>query len=487
MSALPSGWASAPLRTLGIWIGGGTPSKTNSVFWSEGTLPWVSPKDMKVNIIRDSEDHITDEAVAASATNLVPKGTVLVVTRSGILRHSLPVAVTGKQVSLNQDLKALTPARGLSPHYIAWSLRSQAQKILQECAKGGTTVQSIETNRLLDFEIPIAPAAEQERIVAAIEEQLSRLDTGVAALQRVRQNLKRLRSAVMEAAVHGLLVPQKEQAGEAAELAERLQAELAAVRSRRKTTVVPIVDVTRPASWQLVSVSDLAESITYGTSNKSRADIDGIPVLRMGNLGWDNVSYQHLKYLSHDDADDRLLLERGDLLFNRTNSAELVGKTAVFHGYHEPISFASYLIRVRPLPSASMSWVSLVMNSSVGRRYVASVRSQQVGQANVNGTKLASAPIPLPGEAEQQCILRERDRYFSLIADLEAALDIAVRRSAHIRSSTLTAALSGQLVPQDSNDEPASVLLERLAAERASTDGNNRAKARIQRRGMATT
>src|SRR5207244_978974 len=118
---------------------------------------------------------------------------VLVVTRSGILRHSLPIAVIGTTVSLNQDIKALTPHIGLSPHYIAWALRWQAGTILRECAKGGTTVQSVETNELLKFEIPIAPSREQERIVAAIDEQFSRLDAAVRALERGRRKLAQLR------------------------------------------------------------------------------------------------------------------------------------------------------------------------------------------------------------------------------------------------------------------------------------------------------
>lgn len=106
---MSNNWRVVPLRELGKWSGGGTPSKTNSSFWENGTIPWISPKDMKTDRILSAEDLITAVAVKQSATNLVPAGSVLMVTRSGILRHTFPVAVAEVPVILNQDLKALIP------------------------------------------------------------------------------------------------------------------------------------------------------------------------------------------------------------------------------------------------------------------------------------------------------------------------------------------------------------------------------------------
>jgi type I restriction enzyme S subunit len=174
-----------------------------------------------------------------------------------------------------------------------------------------------------------------------------------------------------------------------------------------------------------------------------------LPVLRMGNLGQGKIAYDDLKFLPHGTVDSKLLLQPGDLLFNRTNSAELVGKTAVFRGYREDIAFASYLIRVRPLPSANLEWASIVLNSAIGRRYVAEVRTQQVGQANVNGTKLAAAPIPLPSADEQSRIIAEYDRIFSVIDSMEDAAIAALERGRKLRSSVLSAAFTGNLVSRD--------------------------------------
>jgi type I restriction enzyme S subunit len=128
-----------PLAELGRWTGGGTPSKANPKFWTNGTIPWVSPKDMKVPRITETQDYITPDAVENSATNVVRKGAVLIVVRSGILRHSLPVAVADRDVALNQDLKAVELNENFEPEYVAWALRSASRDILHTCAKGGTT------------------------------------------------------------------------------------------------------------------------------------------------------------------------------------------------------------------------------------------------------------------------------------------------------------------------------------------------------------
>lgn len=115
------------LKDLGKWSGGGTPSKSKLDYWEDGTIPWVSPKDMKTDHIVDCEDHITQAAIDESTAKLIPAGSVLIVTRSSILSHTLPVAVTTIPVTINQDLKALTPREGVLPENVAWALRCFAR------------------------------------------------------------------------------------------------------------------------------------------------------------------------------------------------------------------------------------------------------------------------------------------------------------------------------------------------------------------------
>jgi type I restriction enzyme S subunit len=145
---LPEGWVWARLGDLGRWTGGGTPSKSNASFWTNGTIPWVSPKDMKTDLVGDTADRITEEAVENSTASIVPANSVLMVVRSGILNHTFPVAISDRQVTLNQDMRALIPFEGINPRYLALALRRLQRQILNECSKDGTTVASIELRRL---------------------------------------------------------------------------------------------------------------------------------------------------------------------------------------------------------------------------------------------------------------------------------------------------------------------------------------------------
>ena len=183
----------------------------------------------------------------------------------------------------------------------------------------------------------------------------------------------------------------------------------------------------------------------------------------MGNLQDGDLDFENLKYLPQDYPSlDDFVLEPGDVLFNRTNSAELVGKTAVYKSFHPKAVFASYLIRVKVFDGYLANFLSFYINSVFGRQYIASVVSQQVGQANVNGTKLKNMSIPFPPLAEQHRIVDEVERRLSVVAEVEAAVNANLARAERLRQAILKRAFEGRLVPQDPDDEPASALLERI-------------------------
>ena len=155
--------------------------------------------------IDSAQDQITENAVAESATNLVPVRSVLMVTRSGILEHTFPVAVNTIPVAINQDLKALTPHPGVSATYIAFALKSMSRQILESCSKDGTTVSSIDFDRLSRWEVPLAPNVQQKRTVSKIDELFSRIDDGERSLEQAHLLIERCRKSVRKAAVTGEL------------------------------------------------------------------------------------------------------------------------------------------------------------------------------------------------------------------------------------------------------------------------------------------
>jgi type I restriction enzyme S subunit len=234
--------------------------------------------------------------------------------------------------------------------------------------------------------------------------------------------------------------------------------------------------------WVWVTLEQISDMTQYGTSEKASLDPTGIPVLRMGNIQDGELDFSNLKYFPLDWPKlDDFLLQDGDVLFNRTNSAELVGKTAVYKRFHPRAVFASYLIRVGTHNDYIPDLLSFYINSFYGRRYIASVVSQQVGQANVSGTKLSRMPVVLPPVAEQSRIVAEVERRLSLVGALEASVGAALARAGRLRQSVLKQAFEGRLVPQDPDDEPASVFLERIKAEKAR--GSTARRAPTKRKG----
>lgn len=165
----PKGWALARLGEISTVKGGGTPSKANPAYWA-GEIPWVSPKDMGgVERISDAIDHISQEALSGSATNLIPAGAILVVTRSGVLKHSLPCAITSRPVAINQDIKAFLPNERVHPNYLLAQLKLRSREILG-LVRVGATVQNIETDALKRLQIPLPPKSHQVAFSERVEQ-----------------------------------------------------------------------------------------------------------------------------------------------------------------------------------------------------------------------------------------------------------------------------------------------------------------------------
>lgn len=200
---LPPEWRYSNLEEVARSVGGGTPSKSDATFWADGTIPWVSPKDMKTFNVTSSEDTLA--AKALDRLSLIPTESVLVVVRSGILSRTLPVALNKLPVTINQDMRAFVPESGISAKYLAWQLMAREREVLSKCKKHGTTVASIEGPALARFPLAIAPTIQQTRIVAKLEELLSDLDAGVAELKAAQKKLGQYRQSLLKAAVEGAL------------------------------------------------------------------------------------------------------------------------------------------------------------------------------------------------------------------------------------------------------------------------------------------
>ena len=215
-----------------------------------------------------------------------------------------------------------------------------------------------------------------------------------------------------------------------------------------------------PESWVWCRLDDIVCELKYGTSEKS-SSVGKIAVLRMGNItNVGTIDYSNLVYSSNDEDIEQYSLEKNDLLFNRTNSSEWVGKTAIYKEEH-PAIYAGYLIRIRPLLISS-DYLNTVMNSGYYRDWCYDVKTDAVNQSNINAQKLSQLMIPIPPLKEQERIVAEMDKWISLIDIVKNGKGDLLTVIKQAKSKILDLAIHGKLVPQDPNDEPPIELLKRI-------------------------
>mgnify|MGYP000484971671 CR=1 FL=1 len=185
-----SNWPMVELGKHFTTSSGGTPSKAEPSYWT-GNIPWVSPKDMKSDVIFDTEDHISAEAVSGSATKLFPAKTVVCVVRSGILKHSFPVALLSRPMCINQDLIAFqTKGSAMSPDFLFYVLKTRSASIIADGIKPGVTVQSFYNGFFKEYQIPLPPLATQQAIVAEIEAEQALVAANRELLTRFEQKIQ---------------------------------------------------------------------------------------------------------------------------------------------------------------------------------------------------------------------------------------------------------------------------------------------------------
>jgi type I restriction enzyme S subunit len=367
----------------------------------------------------------------------------------------VPSMSTHRQIASGEWIVVRPDPAKADNHYLRYALiepRFRSQFMETVSGVGGSLMRA-RPKAVAQIRVPLPAKVEQLRIVTKLDSLLGRSKNGREELAHIPRLVQRYREAVLAFAFRGVLTGDwrgKASTKPKGSLTIGLDAARSAyfrqARIKEKPASSPswTPDIDLPGGWEFVSVDQLTTLVQYGSSAKTSESLtEGVPVLRMGNIFEGQLDYTNLKYLpaSHDEFPE-LLLQDGDILFNRTNSAELVGKTAVYSDMGHPTSFASYLIRLRVvgyLPEL----LSAYINSSFGREWVRSVVNQQVGQANVNGTKLRELGVPMMPMDEQKELWSRINRAFTRIEHLSKEATRATELLDRLDQATLAKAFRG--------------------------------------------
>lgn len=331
----------------------------------------------------------------------------------GTLGRAGIVPVLHKKLLTDGHLFVFRLYSAIASKYFYYYLQYKRPEI-EISANGSTNQTFLSLKRTNQWLIPVPPLAEQERIVAKIEELLplvseyDEVENRISALNTEFPD--KLRKSILQQAVQGKLTERDPSDEPAIELLDRIRAEKAKLIAEgkiKKEKIIPVIseedqlfDI--PDTWTWTTIADTCTNIQYGTSEKS-APSGKVAVLRMGNLQGGKIDYSNLVYTSNDYDIERCHLEYNDLLFNRTNSKELVGKTAIYKA-EIPAIYAGYLIRVTPIMIDS-DYLNYVMQSHFFKKYCLAVKTDAIGQSNINAEKLKRFVFPLPPLAEQKRIV----------------------------------------------------------------------------------
>ena len=296
------------------------------------------------------------------------------------------------------------------------------------------------------IKVEIPSLSEQKRIVNKIEELFSELDSAVETLKKTKEQLTVYRQSVLKSAFDGAYTKKWRERNDhsVADYKKELYKKRCEAGNSSKYQLMEKISLpTIPNGWEWVFVGDIITSPEYGTSKKS-LKVGRVPVLRMGNMKKGLIDWDDLVF-SNDEADNiKYRLTDNDVLFNRTNSPEHVGKTSIFKGNREAI-FAGYIIRMNHLPDINAQYLTYYMNSHVARKYSNLVKTDGVNQSNINSKKLMSYPFPLCTRAEQGEIVTEIETRLSICENIEKTVNDALVQTDAMRQSILRKAFEGGL------------------------------------------
>ena len=441
MSKLPINWLTVPLELLGSWGSGGTPPKGNHAYY-DGNIPWAVIGDLRDGPLTSTSKCISALGLENSSAKIIPPETVLIAMYGSIGK----LAVTKIECCTNQAIAFCdTDEKLVEKKYLFHSLRWARAELIK--LGQGASQQNISQTILKAFEIPLAPFGEQARIAQKLDELLAQVDTLKARIDAIPALLKRFRQSVLAAAVSGRLT-----------------------ETWRKG---------EPANWKAKTLADMIDGKPRnGYSPKAVAYETTTKTLSLSATTAGIFRGEFFKYIDEQISPESYLwLKPGDILIQRANTLEYVGVSVIYDGEPMKYVYPDLMMKCRAKDGVLTKYLHICLSSHGTRKYF---RDNATGTAGnmpkINQQTVMGVPVLFPSMLEQTEIVRRVEQFFVFADQLEAKVASAKSRIDHLTQSILAKAFRGELVPQDPNDEPASVLLERIKAQRAAAPKAKRSR-----------
>ncbi|MFV3131542.1 restriction endonuclease subunit S [Niveispirillum sp. KHB5.9] len=448
---LPKGWAETTLGAITVPFDTIDPTRTPDKEFQYIDIGSIDNERLE---IRSPKSFLGKDA-PSRARRLVAKGDTLFATVRTYLKN---IALAGDSHDGNltsTGIAVLRPANGIEPKFLFRYVSSQPFVDAISQGMDGTMYPAINDGDLGPRPMPLPPEPEQHRIVAKIDSLFARSSRARDELAHIPKLIERYRQAVLEAAFRG-------------DLTADLRNDREAFRNGEL-----------PSGWRLCSLGKLIED---GPQNglylpKSQYG-DGVPILRIENyqdFTSDNLDGLKLVNVSNEDI-EKYKLTPGDIVINRVNSPSHLGKSILIGKSYDGILFESNMMRFRVFSNYSPEYICLFLKSPEGKRRLTSGAKWAVNQASINQGDVTATNVPIPPIAEAKEIVKRIEHLLRGLQVLEVEFRSARNLIDRLDASILDKAFTGQLVPQDPNDEPASKLLDRICAARAAAPAVKRGR-----------
>ncbi|WP_296271632.1 restriction endonuclease subunit S [Pseudomonas sp. UBA6323] len=474
MSELPEGWVQCSLGEIATWGSGGTPSRSESNFYG-GSIPWIKSGELNARYVKSTEENITEAAVSGSSAKIFPAGSVAIAMYGATIGKT---AILGVDAATNQACAVGAPIEGLTSSEFLYRLLQNEKDAFIKKGKGGAQ-PNISQAVIKAHEVSLPPLAEQTRITTKLDELLTQVDTLKVRIDSIPALLKRFRQSVLAAAASGRLTEEWRSNGVSIDngyvlhrqIKEAHAAEGGHARGNASDPTEEAHDLSPedlPETWDIAELRDICvpgRPITYGILKPGPELDEGIPYIRVADFPGNKLNMANIKKTSSeiDEQFKRARLMEGDLLLSiRGSVGRLIKIPANLEGAN--ITQDTARLSISPLVSADFVYWALLADSTQ-RRMKNATRGVAVRGINIGDVR--ALQIPLPPRVEQTEIVRRVEQLFAFADQLEAKVASAKSRIDHLTQSILAKAFRGELVPQDPSDEPASVLLERIQAQRA--------------------